>query len=121
MQHFSGMGQVAQISPAGYEKMAETDKKRRAEMTELMKHDLISVLYKLPDHLEPEADTESREQKNIFKNLDDFLAEGKYPYELRNHVTELVNDYGIAADENGFRRGFHMAMQICMEGMNIKT
>lgn len=36
----------------------------------------------------------------------------------RNNVEERAQDFGNEREETGFRIGFHMAMRLCMEGMN---
>jgi len=115
------MEQLEGMSLDGFEKLAETNKEIRMGMSKQMKYDLVGVLYSLPDYLEIDSRSESREQVDIFNNLDDFLNTGNYPYELRDRVTELANNYGIAAEETGFRRGFHTAMRLCMEGMSAKA
>ncbi len=36
----------------------------------------------------------------------------------RNNVENRAQDFGNEREETGFRIGFHMAMRLCMEGMN---
>lgn len=36
----------------------------------------------------------------------------------RNDVEDRAQDFGNERAETGFRIGFHMAMRLCMEGMN---
>lgn len=36
----------------------------------------------------------------------------------RNDVEDRAQDFGNEREETGFRIGFHMAMRLCMEGMN---
>lgn len=38
--------------------------------------------------------------------------------EKANKVSELAINYGNEREETGFRIGFHMAMRLCMEGLN---
>lgn len=35
-----------------------------------------------------------------------------------NNVEDRAQDFGNEREETGFRIGFHMAMRLCMEGMN---
>ncbi len=36
----------------------------------------------------------------------------------KNNVEDRAQDFGNEREETGFRLGFHMAMRLCMEGMN---
>lgn len=36
----------------------------------------------------------------------------------RNDVEDRVQDFGNEREETGFRIGFHVAMRLCMEGLN---
>lgn len=36
----------------------------------------------------------------------------------RNDVEDRAQDFGNEREETGFRIGFHMAMRLCMEGLN---
>lgn len=40
------------------------------------------------------------------------------PVNTRNDVEDLAQNFGNEREETGFRLGFHMAMRLCMEGMN---
>jgi len=40
------------------------------------------------------------------------------PGNVRNDVEDLAQNFGNEREETGFRIGFHMAMRLCMEGMN---
>ena len=43
---------------------------------------------------------------------------GDVPASRRNDVEDLAQNFGNEREETGFRIGFHMAMRLCMEGMN---
>ncbi len=43
---------------------------------------------------------------------------GDVPANKRNDVEDRAQDFGNEREETGFRIGFHMAMRLCMEGMN---
>lgn len=43
---------------------------------------------------------------------------GVAPVNKRNDVEDRAQDFGNEREETGFRLGFHMAMRLCMEGMN---
>ena len=43
---------------------------------------------------------------------------GDVPDNKRNDVEDRAKDFGNEREETGFRIGFHMAMRLCMEGMN---
>lgn len=43
---------------------------------------------------------------------------GDAPANKRNDVENRAQDFGNEREETGFRIGFHMAMRLCMEGMN---
>lgn len=36
----------------------------------------------------------------------------------KNDVEDRAQDFGNEREETGFRLGFHMAMRLCMEGLN---
>ncbi len=40
------------------------------------------------------------------------------PVNKRNDVEDRAQDFGNEREETGFRLGFHMAMRLCMEGLN---
>ncbi len=43
---------------------------------------------------------------------------GDAPVNKRNSVEDRAQDFGNEREETGFRIGFHMAMRLCMEGLN---
>lgn len=43
---------------------------------------------------------------------------GDAPVKMRNDVEDRAQDFGNEREETGFRIGFHVAMRLCMEGMN---
>ena len=108
---------IGHISREEYKKLLEMEKEQKKKLEERAKIDLVGMLYSLPDYFNVEEKTESPEETRIFGSLVDYLNEGNYSYALRDRVTELASDYGLAAEESGFRRGFKVAMRLCMEGM----
>lgn len=43
---------------------------------------------------------------------------GDAPADKRNGEENRAQDFGNEREETGFRTGFHVAMRLCMEGMN---
>lgn len=43
---------------------------------------------------------------------------GDVPAMRKSSVEDLAQNFGNEREETGFRIGFHMAMRLCMEGMN---
>lgn len=43
---------------------------------------------------------------------------GDVPEDKRNDMEDRTQDFGNEREETRFRIGFHMAMRLCMEGMN---
>ena len=60
---------------------------------------------------------ESVQEQKKYGELEEFLNGGKYPFKTKDRILCIANEYGVAAEESGFRRGFQTAMRLCMEGM----
>lgn len=105
------------ISREGYEALLSNEKAERLKMMKQSEEDIVGFLYELPVYLAPERKQESREEARIFEKLTDYLKDGKHSFDIRNTILCLANEYGIAAEESGFRRGFQVAMRLCMDGM----
>lgn len=43
---------------------------------------------------------------------------GDVPAAEKNGVEDRAQDFGNEREETGFRNGFHVAMRLCMEGLN---
>lgn len=95
----------------------EALKKRAAEA----KSDLIGWIYKsdLFNLLDVENDQSKgeREAWNAFMETLGSVT-GDAPVKMRNDVEDRAQDFGNEREETGFRIGFHVAMRLCMEGMN---
>lgn len=111
-----GTAGIGEISREGYAELYRLGDKLKNEMRELYQADMVGTLLKLPDYLDMERH-ESAEEKREFQKLADFLEAGNHPFSTRDTILCITNDYGIAAEESGFRKGFRTAMRLCMEGM----
>lgn len=105
------------ISREGYGKLLRCEKEERLKMMKQLKEDIVGFLYDIPAYLDTEGKQESREETRIFDKLTDYLNGEINSFDIRNTVSCLVTEYSIASEESGFRRGFHMAMRLCMEGL----
>lgn len=43
---------------------------------------------------------------------------GDVPVMEKNGIEDRAQDFGNEREETGFRNGFHVAMRLCMEGLN---
>lgn len=105
------------ISDEGLKKMAKEEKEGRLKMMEKSKTDIIGFLYELPEYLSPESKQESSKEIQVFENLINYLQNEKYSFDTQDTILCLANEYGMAAEESGFRNGFAVAMRICMESL----
>ena len=112
---------TASISKEAYEKLTEESINESMKAWELSQRDMVGFLFELPEFLNPQARTESSKQKAVFRNLTDCLREQVRAFEEQDSILCLANEYGMAAEEFGFRNGFAMAMKICMQGMGGGT
>ncbi len=115
--HSGAAYKAVSISRESYEKMLELDKEERLKMDRQSKEDIIGFLCEIPTYLNPQGRQESHEETRIFKKLIDYLKDEKYSFRIQDTILCLANEYGNAAEERGFRRGFQTAMNLCMEGM----
>lgn len=96
----------------------EALKKRTAET----KSDLIGWIYK--SDLFNLLDVEDVQTKGECEAWDAFMetlgsvTAKNAPVKMRNDVEDRAQDFGNEREETGFRIGFHVAMRLCMEGMN---
>lgn len=88
----------------------------KGKIRRLYEKDLVSTLSELRYYLDIDIPESVQEQKK-YGELEEFLDGGKYPFKTRDRILCIANEYGIAAEESGFRRGFQTAMRLCMEGM----
>ncbi len=107
---------IGEISKEGYEELHWIGDKLKKEMRELYLTDMVGTLIRLPDYLDIERRESIKEEKE-FQRLTEFLNEGEHSYSTKDTILCITNDYGIAAEESGFRRGFQTAMRLCMESM----
>lgn len=92
-------------------------KKRAAEA----KSDLLgwmygSDLFDLLDFEKRRSEGEIRAWDAFKKTLENIAVDA--PVMKRNDVEDRAQDFGNEREETGFRIGFHVAMRLCMEGMN---
>ena len=64
-----------------------------------------------------EKEPESVQEQKKYGELEEFLNSGKHSFHTKDKILCITNEYGVAAEESGFRRGFQTAMRLCMEGM----
>lgn len=116
MKPQNGSVGIGEISKEGHEELYRIGDKLKKEMRGLYQTDIVGALLKLPDYLDMERH-ESAEEKENFQKLTNFLDGGKYSFNTKDTILCIANEYGVAAEESGFRRGFQTAMRLCMEGM----
>lgn len=92
-------------------------KKREAEA----KSDLIGMFYKseLFDLLGLDKEW-THGERSAWRAFVEALGEvaGDEPVMKKNNVEDRAQDFGNEREEAGFRSGFHVAMRLCMEGLN---
>lgn len=116
MKSQSEAAEAAGISKWGYKELYRQNTKRKNKMKEQYQADLVGTLSELPDYLGMEL-WESKEETKIFSKLTEAVQEGKNSFDVQDTILCLANEYGIAAEESGFRRGFQIAMRLCIEGL----
>ena len=109
------------ISDEGLRELIKEDKESNLKMLQKSKTDIIGFLYELPEHLCPETKQESNKETQVFEKLINYLKNENYSFNTQDTILCLANEYGMAAEESGFRNGFSVAMRICMEGLNGTT
>lgn len=81
------------------------------------KSDLIGAILhsELYERLELHQIVPARENEawNKFSSNLEKIAGEKY-----EDISERIMDYGNEREETGFRMGFHVAMRLCMQGLN---
>ena len=108
--------EAAGISGMGYRELNRLNNETKEKLKELYQKDLIGTLSELHTYFGFEL-YESREGQQVFQRLVDFLDKENYSFREKDAIIVLANEYGIASEECGFRRGFQTAMRLCMEGM----
>lgn len=107
---------VAEISGAGYEKMYQGQMEKKKKLGELYQKDLVSTLSNLHSYLGMDLE-ESVKGQDIFWSLTKAVMTGEYLTEAQDKILCLATEYGVEAEEDGFRRGFRTAMKLCMDSM----
>ncbi len=116
MKPQNGTAGIGEISREGYMELNRIHIEEKGKMRHLYEKDLVSTLSELRYYLDIDIPESVQEQKK-YGELEEFLDGGKYPFKTRDRILCIANEYGIAAEESGFRRGFQTAMRLCMEGM----
>jgi len=116
MKSQNGAAKAAGISGWGYQELYGQDTERKNKMKEQYQMDLVGTLSELPKYLGMGL-WESKEETKIFGKLTEAVQVGKDSFNVQDTILCLANEYGIAAEESGFRRGFQIAMRLCMEGL----
>lgn len=88
----------------------------KGKMRHLYEKDLVSTLSELRYYLDIDM-TESVQEQKKYGELEEFLNSGKHSFHTKDKILCITNEYCVAAEERGFRRGFQTAMRLCMEGM----
>lgn len=97
--------------------MEMLSKKRSAEAkSSLLGWLYSSELFDLLDLDKGQTEGERKAWNNFKKTLQSITADA--PAMKRSDVEDLAQDFGNERVETGFRIGFHVAMRLCMEGMN---
>lgn len=104
------------ISGWGYQELNRLNQEEKSRLKEQYQTDLVGTLSELPAYLGMEL-WESKEETRVFQKLIEAVQDGKDSYDARDAILCLANEYGMAAEESGFRRGFQIAMRLCMEGL----
>lgn len=91
--------------------------KRAAEA----KNDLIGAIYNSEVYeLLGFSKAETTGEKESWHAFTEALGSvaGDASVNKKNDVEDRAQDFGNEREETGFRLGFHMAMRLCMEGLN---
>lgn len=107
---------VAGISGAGYAKLYQVHMEEKKKLGDLYKKDMVSTLSNLYSYFGMELEG-SRKGQDIFWSLTEAVKAGEYLTEAHDRILCLATEYGVEAEENGFRRGFRTAMKLCMDSM----
>lgn len=116
MKPQNGTVGIGETSREGYMELNRIHIEEKGKIRRLYEKDLVSTLSELRYYLDIDIPESVQEQKK-YGELEEFLDGGKYPFKTRDRILCIANEYGIAAEESGFRRGFQTAMRLCMEGM----
>ncbi len=104
------------FSREGYAELLRVHMEKKEEVRSLYQKDFVGMFSELRYYFDIEM-AESREERKKLGELEEFLDGGEYSFKTKNAILCITNEYGVAAEESGFRRGFQTAMRLCMEGM----
>lgn len=76
-----------------------------------------SEVYDLMGFGKAKTEGEREAWEDFIEALEHAVPKGT-PVNKRNNVEDRVQDFGNEREETGFRIGFHMAMSLCMQGLN---
>lgn len=97
---------------------AQSDEMIEKNRIEKAKNDLIGTIYYSGITTLMQLDsTDTPEEKETWGALEKFISKSGIDKDKADRIMELVNDYGCTTEEHGFKKGFHFAMRLCMEGM----
>ena len=86
---------------------------KRQELKKLYEDDMAEFFLKLHDFLEIDI-VESAEKREVFNGLANVVED--FSFDTKNRILCLTTEYGILAEENGFRQGFETAMRLSVSG-----
>lgn len=97
------------ISGEGWQTMYMGLVEQKEELKELYETDAAEFFIKLNDFFDIERE-ESTEEKAVFNSIESTIKE--LPFDIKDRILCLAVDYSIAAEDNGFRKGFQTAMRL---------
>lgn len=108
------------INEKGYLKWIQFRDEEKNRLKKTYQEDLIGTLSELHTYVGMEI-PDSREGKRILERIEQFLKAERTSSDVTDKILCLFSEYGIAIEESGFRRGFQVAMRLCMEGITGGT
>ncbi|MCC8059668.1 MAG: hypothetical protein LIO81_02330 [Clostridiales bacterium] len=95
----------------------EACSRERADLAQEYRTDMVGLLEEMPDILNAKLWKHSEDYDESYNQLEKLLRDRKMTFEELDPILCRSNEFADAAEREGFRRGFHVAMQLCMEGM----
>jgi len=101
------------ISGEGWKTLYMGLEDKREDLKKLYKEDMAEFFLELHNFLGIDI-AESVEEREVLNGLASVVEE--FAFDTKNRILCLANEYGIAAEENGFRQGFKTAMRLNASG-----
>lgn len=106
---------VGEISGQGWQSLYFGLVEEKEKLKELYESDMAGFFIRLYYFLDKDM-AESENEKKIFDRFMD-ITEELDSWEHKNRIQTLVEEYRIAAEENGFRQGFETVMRLNGSGV----